>query len=258
MPAGSHKYFQQIDPHGGRISTDDPEFVAQVRAKLGPKYEHLVDENKKFQAANIGDPQTRYTYLGLNFPKKEYATQKDLVDAKTQFLDPITSAKDKKALNSPNVSIYGIGSGASPQVFAHEFRHNVMHDERNNRLLDIISANSPTQYRRNLESYYEYIRKKPADKVPLSELEYIFHEALHSNIFKNKNGKDDEDSIYAPPPLWEKSKQALENSGILNALPDVAQQYIQRKAAMDRVAQPYLNFGRAPPLGGPHYKDYYE
>jgi hypothetical protein len=260
MPTGSHKYFEQMDPYGGRIPTDDPEFVAKVRAKLGPEYEHLVDKNTKSQAANIGRPDAKFNYLGYYTPRNIFPSEEEYVKGKKEqaqfFKDLVSNKKQLEDMVSPNKSVYGVGAGASPQTFAHEFRHSVIHDEENNRLLDLISSNSPTQYRRNLESYYEQIHNKPADKIPLSELEYYFHEALNRADLFNTDGKDDGSYISAPMPLREKTKQTLENSGILSALPDVAQQYIQRKAAMDRVAQPYLNFGRAPPLGVPFYKDY--
>ena len=243
MPAGSHKYFEQQDPHGGRISTDDPEFVAKVRAKLGPEYEHLVDEKTKSQAANIGRPDAKFNILGYYTPRDIFPSEEEYVKKKTEkaFKDLIADNRNQfEDMISPNKSVYGVGAGASPRTFAHEFRHKLVNNENKNRLLDVLSSNSNTDYLKNLQFLYADIYGKFPDNVPISELEKLLHNQLGvHNLLSKQNSKD-----YLPyiPHEWEDRKRTLENSGILSVLPDVAQQYIQRKAAMDRVAQPYLNF----------------
>lgn len=239
MPAGSHKYFEQMDPYGGRISTDDPEFVAKVRAKLGPEYEHLVDENTKSQAANIGRPDAQFNLLGYRY-RAEDIDPNIITEERKKDARLATTFGQLKDILSPNKTIYGLGAGASPQTFAHEFRHKIIQDEESNRIKDVLASNSLEQYKANLRLLYEQISKKPADNVTIPELEKHLHERLNIHNFLSAHKPKD----YLPyvPHNWEDRKRTLENSGILSVLPDVAQQYIQRKAAMDRVAQPYLNF----------------
>jgi len=239
MPAGSHKYFEQIDPYGGRISVDDPEFVAQVRAKLGPKYKNLVDEKTKHQAANIGGPKSKYTQYGYRY-RAEHLTPEELMGAKKEDAGLAINVGQLKDILSPDIYVYGLGAGASPRTFAHEFRHKEVGNEGKNRLLDVISSNSQPDYIKNLRLLYEHERDESSDDVPISELEKLLHRQLGLHALLNK--KDPENYAAYTPSNWEDRKRTLENSGILSVLPDVAQQYVQRKAAMDRVAQPYLNF----------------
>ena len=239
MPAGSHKYFEQMDPYGGRISTDDFDFVAKVRAKLGPEYEHLVDEKTKSQAANIGRPDAKYTDLGYRY-RAEHLDPNIITQERKKDARLATTFGQLEDILSPSKLVYGLGAGASPRTFAHEFRHKLVDNENKNRLLDVLSSDSHPDYVRNLRFLYENIHRKSADSVPISELEKLLHNQLGvHNLLSKQNSKD-----YLPyvPHEWEDRKRTLENSGILSVLPDVAQQYIQRKAAMDRVAQPYLNF----------------
>lgn len=152
MPKGSHNYFKQIDPWGGRVSVDDPEFEAQVRAKIGDPYKDLVN---KALAQNVGSETGIRSLLGVNLtktPEKDRKTP-DYTGAPGAFL----SFDQKKP-------IIGVGAGASPQTFAHEFRHNVEHDEYRNRLYDLMYSNSPTQYAANLEFAYNRIAE-PGKRV---------------------------------------------------------------------------------------------
>ena len=239
MPAGSHKYFQQIDPFGGRISTDDPEFVAAVRAKLGPEYEHLVDENTRSQAANIGRPDAKYTDLGYRY-RAEHLDPNIITQERKKDARLATTFGQLEDILSPSKLVYGLGAGASPRTFAHEFRHKLVDNENKNRLLDVLSSDSRPDYIKNLRFLYENIHGKSANDVPIPELEKLLHNQL--GVHNLRSAADPENYAAHVPHEWEDRKRTLENSGILSVLPNVAQQYIQRKAAMDRVAQPYLNF----------------
>lgn len=243
MPAGSHKYFEQSNPFGNPTSVDDPEFVAQVRAKLGPRYEDLVNEQTKSQAANIGDFKDPYNVLGYRVRKENFKTPEDFIKAKEKDTHLATTKKQLEDIKSPDKLIYGVGAGASPQTFAHEFRHEKIRDERENRLEDVLASNSPQQYRQNLEFLYEQIYGKKADKIPTLELEKRLGKDVSARNRWAGNKNINVENIKSIPVPWaEYARKKLSSSGILGVLPEAAQQYVERQAAMDRVEQPYLNF----------------
>jgi len=216
MPAGSHKYFEQIDPWGGYISVDDPKFVEKVRAKLGPKYEHLVDEKTKKTAQNLYRPDEFFNVAGQNF-----SYSKDPVKSKKQALAAsVSSEQYKNAILPPLVTILGYGAAASPQMFAHEFRHNKIYDEEPNRFQDIYAANSPAEYHRAVTDWVQLHHPEWAS-LPFSEKEKLFP--------KNENEHP-----------YENLRREAQN--ILSSSPQLLQRNIERKAAEERVNNPYLNF----------------
>ena len=140
MPKGNPKYFKQLDPYAGYISVDDPEFLGQVRSKIGDSDKDLVQEGM-FQ--NIGDKNTRGNILGVNLSRTPENKR--------------VAAAENVGLGSldPSKPYVGVGAGASPQTFAHEARHTRIKDEADNRMADLISSNSLAQYKSNINSVYE-------------------------------------------------------------------------------------------------------
>jgi hypothetical protein len=245
MPKGSPKYFAQMDPYGGRISVGKPEFPAQVRAKLGTEYEHLVDEETKKTAKNVFSPKAKMKYLGVNVsknPKDEISQIKqEFVSSASGKIDP---KQYKDAILNNSVTILGLGAGASPNTFAHEFRHNVIKDEIQNRIEDVKSSNSPAQYHANVTSlynhYYYYNQGysiSELDKIPFAEKEEFFLDNEPS--YEQYWGKEQGPGSSAPAIALAK----------MVGFPGPYQRR-QKHLAKLRVQNPYLNFTGTSPGEG--------
>lgn len=146
MPQGTHKYFEQLDTRGGPISPEDPEFEAQVRARIGPEYTHRVDRSRAARVDSAGPSN----YLGLHLSNPE---------EKASFVGDyghMFSPEDRAQLMDLRKSIYGFDNGASPQTYAHEFRHEAgIESELQNRVQDLVFSASEPQYVTNVRMMFE-------------------------------------------------------------------------------------------------------
>lgn len=147
MPQNTRRYFDELLRSSEGTSPDSPEFQARVRAKIGKRFEGDVAD-KAGLLALVGDPRTYYSLYGVNFPEvrsKEYIQQR----------------LKNELYNAPAIPdkarIFGLGAGASPSVWAHEIRHEKVHDELDNRLYDLMYSTSPQNYAANLLHTYEWM-----------------------------------------------------------------------------------------------------
>lgn len=233
---------RQLDPYGEYTAVDDPEFEAKVRAKIGAPYEKYVN---KSVAANVHDPERKYNVLGANvgdIPKERREEA-----AENYGLASLPEGKH----------VLGIGAGASPSTFAHEFRHDAPEfNELGNRVQDTIFSNSPAQYVRNLEDLYGYYHvtrmgQDPDEIIntPFADKERWFMEFFHG---QNPNG---------PRGLLLNAKlNAAEEPSVLDKLfshpidyltgntKDTPTGKITQGTLEDRVAYPFLNFVGSPRL----------
>mgnify|MGYP003325193054 CR=1 FL=1 len=186
MPADKGlRSLKDYDPFGNYINPDSPEFEAKVRSNIPDAYRYLVDKNK---AAGIKDPTKMYSTLGLN------VSDADVFHRLTQF-DSL-SKDDVKKLSDESKHVYGIGLGASPLVYAHEFQHDKIDDEFNNRLALLTASNSPESYWHNINDVYNW---------------YVMNRATHSE----KDPKTGKHIPYKNSDPFKQKEEAVLNS--LNA-----------------------------------------
>lgn len=175
METGDRRY-KNLDEFFGRVSTKDPEFAAKVRSKIGAPYEYLVDPS---QAQNIGDPNTPYGLLGANIAHYRDPTKPGSVGATTTVQERQQEA-DRTGLASlgadPRKSVFGLGAGAAPSTFSHEFRHNVEKNESQNRLQDLLHSPTPEDYVKNIQFMYQTFTNSYGAKVPFAEKEKMILE----------------------------------------------------------------------------------
>jgi len=147
----------QYYPWMGRVDVNkDPEAAAKIRSKLMPSEQNLVDTSRM---VNVGDPDVYYSTLGVNFQNAPDANKKLVPPTFEQKLklvprDYAISEAQYEKFEKPSTNILGIGSGASPQTFAHEARHNAITNEYINRIHDIMGSNSAPQYQSNINAFY--------------------------------------------------------------------------------------------------------
>lgn len=222
MPKGTPKYFEQMDPWGEQTSTDSPEFLAKVRAKIGDPYKDLVQPGM-FQ--NSRDKNWASTLAGINL--SAVPMEKRIAAGREIGLGAI----------DPNKPYIGVGAGASPATFAHEARHDKFRNELNNRLQDLYYSDSLPQYAANIQSAYEDMRNdmggRKTKNIPFREKEkYVLNMATIA-LSNTKSGID------------------IDKHVNINTDPNVdPMTMLSKKAVKDRVAYPFLNF-----VGDPNLPD---
>lgn len=158
MPQGTHNYFKQLDPRAGAIRPEDPEFEAQVRARIGHGYANRVDASR----AGYVEPIVPIDTLGINIDDGEENRRGLLEKAKPWFEAPALSQ-----LMDAEKNVFGIGDGASATTYAHEFRHRAgIKNELANRLRDLVYSGSQPQYINNVRSMFEELFKVGAAPDP--------------------------------------------------------------------------------------------
>jgi hypothetical protein len=144
MPRGSHKYFENLEPYGKPLKPGHPEFEAQIRARIGNPFVQLVDEEA---AGYIGPDDLALSLRGFQVdPGQEGA-----LEAYGRRLAR-AGAEVPEDANRPGV--YGVGRGATPATWAHEFRHERISSESTNRLNDVVYAPSLQAYQQAVRSAY--------------------------------------------------------------------------------------------------------
>jgi len=178
MPKSGLRQLKQLNTYENYTSVDDPEFAGKVKASIGKPYEDQVDPKT---AVNIGPPDRRLTTLGLNL--NPGADTSRLANNLNKIGLPKAAAQ--VATLPPEKRVLGLGAGANPVTFAHEFRHNTVHSEEKNRVLDLIYSSSPEHYASNVQSLWELINRKTGKNIPIKQKET---EVL-SMLKESKNSK---------------------------------------------------------------------
>ena len=272
-------YANPIDPN-------DREFEAQVRMNLLPRDWPLVS---KENATTIGDPRSPSGLMGIYFGpnasdswKQEMGigsinpmprirainTYLDMDDDK-KHLPFSTIYRDMYRLMSPERWAVGVGAGASPGTFAHEFRHHAKDktgwvDDSTNHLLDVVASPSKGAYLRNIDHAYEQIG---ADELwhtttpiynpyaTFAEKEKVVLDAI--NAWNNKKSKHHDPEHRVPNNIFEHYRH---NVGFLSGSPqekysdknllETSTGMLPRSMVNERAAYPFLNF-----LGSNFYND---
>ena len=151
---GTRRYFEE---RGMQLSGSPPDGIereAQIRAKMGPEYVDLVEKNIGVTGM-VGDPKDAFDTRGINFSPASSP------QSMRKVLGPELSASKDKTLPEGK-RIFGIARHATPQIYAHEIRHEVVKDEEQNRMLDLVNAGSRPAYQDRVDLLYDfYMAKDP-------------------------------------------------------------------------------------------------
>ena len=144
MPKGSRGYFKNLDPYAGPLKPENPEFEAQVRARMGSPFTPLVDPA---MAAYIGPDSQGMSLRGF-FAPGGVSPESQLRSLESFGMDSV--GREGK-------QVFGVGKGATPQVWAHEFRHREVKDEFSNRMKDVAYSASQQAYQQNVRTAHDYL-----------------------------------------------------------------------------------------------------
>lgn len=164
------RYFEESEDLISGVSPDRPEFEALIRSKIGGRFKESVTPEKIGLAALIGDPTAKWSLRGFN-SYEGIPTAQEIKD----YAGPILEGKEPPA----GKRIFGVGAGASPRTWAHEFRHDIERNEYNNRMLDVMyGSTSLPAYKANIEKVYEHLtRSDPENRKKSFEERYKIHYA---------------------------------------------------------------------------------
>lgn len=169
MPPSTRRYFEESEDLISGVSPDRPEFEALIRSKIGGRFKESVTPEKIGLAALIGDPKAKWSLRG--FQSREILPPEQI----KEHAGPILEGKEPPA----GKRIFGVGAGASPRTWAHEFRHDIERNEYNNRMLDVMyGSTSLPAYKANIEKVYEHLtRSDPENRKKSFEERYKIHYA---------------------------------------------------------------------------------
>lgn len=148
-----------LDPYSGYTSVkDDPEFVSRIKSLIGKPFESAVNPSV---AANVRDPKRNYSVLGENF----YGTTPEEKQEEARHLGLAALPEGKH--------IFGIGAGANPTTWSHEFRHDKIGDEATNRAADLVyGSTSRDAYVANVERLWRLHKNFEEDtETPFADRE---------------------------------------------------------------------------------------
>jgi hypothetical protein len=200
----------------------------------------------------LGDPERLTPLQGVNFTP---GTSKEQLDQyMRQKLEPVLSVSKNKTIPEGK-RIFGIGRAASPQIYAHEIRHEEVGDEEYNRVLDLVNAGSRPAYEDQIDALYSYHMSSdpsytegtPQDKIylrkqiPFKDKErYVLNKV--SPMLSRYINKE-------APPLSRKNegKEALRSNYNLNALGAQGAfketgEKLKQQVIEQRARYPFLNF----------------
>ena len=195
MPQNTRRYFEELGQSLEGRSPDSPEFAALLRSKIGKEYQHLVNPETVGLAALVGDPKAEPSNLyGVNMGnttkslpkriKEKLETDKQLgkyfqevgSDRPPQtWLDTITGKPQKR--------IFALGTQADPETWAHEFRHEEIKHEHENRIQDLLNSTSYPDYKNKINMWYHHITGSPdKKKMPFDQQEKFVLDRLRQDL----------------------------------------------------------------------------
>lgn len=175
MPQNTQRYFEEAEQGLEGRSPESPEFLALMRSKIGDRFKKSVTPEKIGLAALLGDPKANWNVRGFN--SNEIMSTKELEDYAGPVLEGKKPPEGKR--------IFGVGAGAQPRTWAHEFRHDLIRDEFGNRMLDVMyGSTSLPAYKANIEQVYEHLTSSnPENSKKSSNERFISYlEALSTPI----------------------------------------------------------------------------
>ena len=193
MPQNTRRYFEELGQSLKGRSPDSPEFAALLRSKIGKDYQHLVNPETIGLAALMGDPKATPSNLyGLNTgntPKSLPERIKHKLELDEQLgkhFDEIKADRPPKTwtetlTGKDKKRIFALGNQADPETWAHEFRHEEIKSEDENRIQDLFNSTSYPDYKNKINMWYNY-GKKAAPEVPFNEKEKIVLNELRLNL----------------------------------------------------------------------------
>lgn len=248
---GTRRYFEE---KGKQLRGSPPvgiEREAQIRSKMGPEYVDLVRENIG-ETAMVGDPERQWNLQGVNFTPS--TSREQLVQYMRQRLEPVLSTSKDKTLPEDK-RIFAIGRAATPQIYAHELRHEKVFDEGYNRVLDLVNAGSRPAYEDRIDALYSYhMSRDPVytkssfidqmylrRQIPFADKERYVLNKVEPMLGRYLNKE-------APLLAGEDfGKDALRKNYNLNALGAVGPyresgEQLEKKVIKQRARYPFLNF----------------
>ena len=247
---GTRRYFEE---RGRALQGSPPtgiEREAQIRAKLGPEYQEAI--TKLGETAMIGDPMEQWSLQGINFTPNK--SREEMTKYMENKLEPILSSSPERKLPEGK-RIFAIGRKATPQIYAHELRHEGIFDEGYNRVMDLVNSGSAPAYRDNIESLYNYhMANDPvyenadesgqdflARKVPFKDKERYVLNIIRPSLTRyfQKEAPVFSGGDWGSEIL--RQNYNLNALGAKGAVKDTGEQ-LQRKVIKERARYPFLNF----------------
>lgn len=139
-----------IWPKRAALGKLDPEFEAQVRARVGAPFAHAVDASRAFQTPEARIVQSPDGRLGRQ--KGEY--------------DPNTG------------TVSGFGLDTDKQTWAHEYRHQYFRFEETNRLADAFFSGSPADWDKSVIGWADWQKRQYGKELNFSQAEADLIEKL--------------------------------------------------------------------------------
>lgn len=224
------------------------ESEAQIRAKIGAPYQHLVAKLID-QTAMIGEPTADFPLKGRMY----VSTNPKVFNKLAEEGMAMYTAEGESVPKGKR--FFGIGTGANPQVYAHEMRH-VDKDELSNRVADLMYAGSEPAYKAALQNLYsfalltsdEYKNLPFEEKIklryktsPKEQEKYIFEKLKPEFGYEfRKNAEPySKEKKYSEENF--RLNLALNKSGARGAFDKTGKQ-IQKELLEQRAKYPFLNF----------------
>ena len=224
MPQNTRRYFEELGElpdakyddvtiRRGR-GPNSPEFGPIVKSKMGKPFEQLVTPELIAQSQHYGTPTShRYEALGgVNYASwLPPETIPHMLEARLMELDPRGVQPGKR--------IFGIGSSASPDIWAHEYRHEDLRGDYNewrNRIADtVFSATSFPAYRNAIRSFNEYriiSAGQGGDYQEVARLRKLYKDepAMEASVLRELSSKS---NLAALVRLAEKGGQPVSDFG---------------------------------------------
>lgn len=224
MPQNTRRYFEELgelpDARYNDVTIrrgrgpDSPEFGPIVKSKMGKPFEQLVTPELIAQSQHYGTPAShRYEALGgVNYASwLPPETIPHMLEGRLMELDPRGVQPGKR--------IFGIGSSASPDIWAHEYRHEDLrgnYNEWRNRIADtVFSATSFPAYRNAIRSFNEYriiSAGQGGDYQEVARLRKLYKDepAMEASVLRELSSKSNLEALVR---LAEKGGQPVSDFG---------------------------------------------
>jgi len=168
MSKNTRRYFEELDQQTKGRAPGSPEFEALVRSKIGGQFERHVSPQTIQASSLIGPADYNFPtsrIAGVNFLEEKTPKERQ------QYLSRRIGVSPAELSSIPEGKrIFGVGRYAGPDMWAHEYRHESVSNERANRLFDVVyGSTSLPAYKTNIEGVYQYLLQTSDDYRRLPE-----------------------------------------------------------------------------------------
>jgi len=239
MPQNTRRYFEESENllRGRTPESYGSEFAAVMRSKLGERFKHLASPEKLGLMSLIGDPRGSWNVAGVNFPTglDNPKNERLMAEALEPVLEGGSMPKGKR--------IFGVGRGADAATYAHELRHDKVHDEVTNRMMDLIhGSTSLPAYKANIDKVYDYLSgfdfRKKFDPIEQKEAKVLDFFKRLANEEAQASGVGVSKRIFSGD--WIKKNVELNKAGAVGGF--LGQEKLPNSVIEFRAKLPFLNF----------------